>query len=254
MLVEQLVGVLLVGGIVLAEYEVFESLILIHQRQGVELVLPDDVVCFLERGVGVRGDQIFKLGHEFRDRSVQLHAADAVVAAGDDADQLAVGGAVLGDCDGGMSGLILELEDILEGLVRADIGIAGDKARLVALDSGHHCSLILNRLGTINKGDAALFCQRNRHLVVRNRLHDCGNQRDIQRQGAFFLSLFEFDQWGLQADICRDALGGRIAWNQQVLAKSVGRFTKIKRHKLNSPYFIILACGLKKVVFLIIIL
>ncbi len=42
--VEQLVGVLLVLRVVLAEHHIDQMLLLVNQRQGVELVLPDDVV------------------------------------------------------------------------------------------------------------------------------------------------------------------------------------------------------------------
>src|SRR5699024_6314280 len=47
-LVEQLERIFLMRIIVLAEYHVYQMLILIYQRQGVELMIPDDIVCFLE--------------------------------------------------------------------------------------------------------------------------------------------------------------------------------------------------------------
>lgn len=43
-------GVLLVLGVVLAEDEVEQVVVFIHDGQRVELVLPDDVVSLLERG------------------------------------------------------------------------------------------------------------------------------------------------------------------------------------------------------------
>jgi hypothetical protein len=49
--VEELVRVRLVGVVVLAEDEGDEVLILVDDRQLVELVLPDDIVCGLERRV-----------------------------------------------------------------------------------------------------------------------------------------------------------------------------------------------------------
>ena len=44
-LVQQLVGILLVGIVVLAEDDILQVTLGIHQRQGVDLVVPDDVVA-----------------------------------------------------------------------------------------------------------------------------------------------------------------------------------------------------------------
>ena len=48
--VQQFERVGLVAVIVLAEHQVFEVLLLVHERQGVELVVPDDVVGLFEGG------------------------------------------------------------------------------------------------------------------------------------------------------------------------------------------------------------
>ncbi len=49
-LVQQLVDVLLVGVIVLAEHHILQVAFLIDERQGVDLVVPDDVVAVMQAG------------------------------------------------------------------------------------------------------------------------------------------------------------------------------------------------------------
>ena len=93
--------------IVLAENQVKQVLIPVDNGQGVELVLPDDVVGFLEGGTLLGIDEGSKRRHELADRLVGGHAADPVVTAGDDAQQRAVGSAVVGDRNGGMAGAFL---------------------------------------------------------------------------------------------------------------------------------------------------
>lgn len=45
-------------GVVLAENEVAQAVVLIHNGQSVELVLPNDVVGLLERGGGGSSDEL----------------------------------------------------------------------------------------------------------------------------------------------------------------------------------------------------
>lgn len=87
LVVQQLRGVLLVLLVVLAEHEVQQAAVGIHDRQGVELMLPDDVVCFLQRRLRWRGDELFQRRHERADLLAAVHAGDAVIAARNDAEQ-----------------------------------------------------------------------------------------------------------------------------------------------------------------------
>ena len=80
--------------------------------------------------------------------------------------------------------------------VRADVGIADDKARLIALDAGDHRGLALDGLRAVDKGNAALLGQGDGHLVVGNRLHDGGDQRDVRMDRAGLLALAELDDRG----------------------------------------------------------
>ena len=64
-------GVLLVLGVVLAEDEVEQVTLLVDDGQGVELVIPDDVVGLLQGGRGGGGDELFARGHELAHRQVR---------------------------------------------------------------------------------------------------------------------------------------------------------------------------------------
>src|SRR5699024_8879698 len=102
--VQQLVGVLLVGVVVLAEDEVFQASFLVHQGQGVVRVVPDDVVAVVQGGVLGGGDQVAHGGQEGGQRRVVGGVVDPVAAGGHDAHQPGAGGAVVGDGDGGVAG------------------------------------------------------------------------------------------------------------------------------------------------------
>ena len=161
------------GGVILPEHYVGQPLILGYQGQGVELVLPDNIVGFLQSGAFAGADQLFKGCHEAVDLFAGIHPGYPVVPAGDKAQELAVGGTILSDRHSGVAGPFLQLQHVRQGGVRPDIGVAGDKAGLVALDPGDHGGLALHALGAVDKGDAALLCQGDCHPIIRNRLHDC---------------------------------------------------------------------------------
>ena len=217
-------------GVVLAEHHIDQVLAVVDQRERIELVLPDDVVGDLQRGIGRRRDELVKRRHEFGNGGIGAHAADAVIAAGDDAQQLAFCGTVLGHGNGGVTGLFLQSKDISQRRVGTDVGIGLDKARLIALDASDHGRLVLDGLRAVDEGDAALRGQGNGHFVVGNRLHDRGYHRDIHGQGALFFALAIFHQRGFEAHIGRNALRRGITGNQQVFAESAARLGIIKRH------------------------
>ena len=233
-LVEQLVDVLLVGVIVLAENHILQMAFHIDERQGVDLVVPDDVVAVMQAGGGGGRDQLVQRGHELGDLEVHRHAGQAVVAAGHDAQQLAVGGAVVGDSDGGVTGAGLEVEHIAQGSLRGQVGVGGDKALLVGLDAADHIGLLLNGLGAVDEGDTALLGQGNRQLLTGDGLHDGGDHRDVHFQRAGFLALAVLDQRGFQADSRRDTLRGGVAGDQQIFTKGTGRLGKIICHNTRS--------------------
>ena len=166
MIVEDLVGIILVLGVVLAENKVKQSACGVNYGQGIELVIPDYIVCLLERGALGSGDELFKRSHELGNGGGKLHARNAVVAAGNYAEKLAGGRAVLGDGHGGVAVALFKLEHILERCVGGDVRSAGNKACLVAFYASHHCRLVLYRLRAVYERYAALLCQRYGHSVV----------------------------------------------------------------------------------------
>ena len=178
----------------------------------------------MQGGVFRGRDQLFDGGHEGGDGGVIGGVVDAVIAGGHDAQQLAVGGAVGGDGNGGVASAGLQLQHIVQGGRRGQIGVRDDITGLIALDAADHRCLVLNALGAIDKGNAALACQRNRQLVAGDCLHDGTDHGDVHFQRAFFLALAVLDQRGLQADRRGDILRRRIAGDQQVLTKGAGRF------------------------------
>ena len=110
--VEHFIRVFLMGVVVFAEYEAIEAAVFIEDRQGIDLVVPDDVIGFGEGDAVIGFDKFVDRGHEVFDLFALVHAAYAVVSGGNDAYHFAVGGAVFRDGDGGVTGLCFEGEDV----------------------------------------------------------------------------------------------------------------------------------------------
>ena len=168
------------GVVVLAENKISELALGVDYRQGVELVVPDYIIGFLERG-GVRsGDELFEGSHERRNFLVAGHAADAVVSARNYADKPAVCRAVLGHGDSGVAVSLLERDNVVESGVGSDVRVADDEARLEILCSCDHCRLVLDALRAEDERYAAFFCERNGESLAGDGLHDGGNHRDVE--------------------------------------------------------------------------
>ena len=178
--IEQLVGVGLVAVVVLAEDDAHKVIVVVDDRQSVELVVPDDVVGNLEADVLVAHDKLLTRGHELGDLLLVVIAAGAIVTAGDDAQELALGSAIVGDRHGGVAGLLLELDDLLHGHVGGQRGIGLNETSLVILNGLNHSSLGLRGLRTVNEGQATLGSERDTHVDARDGLHDGGNHGDVQ--------------------------------------------------------------------------
>jgi len=165
--------------VVLAEDHITQALVFVHQRQHVQFRFPNDVVGLGKGEVGVRVNEAVKGRHEFRDRRVHRHARDTIVAARDDAEELARRLAVFGYGHRGVARLGFELQHFAEGRRWLDIGIAGDEAGFIAFDTAHHLCFLLRRLGAVDEGHAAFLCESDGHGVVGNGLHDGRDHRDI---------------------------------------------------------------------------
>ena len=166
--------------VVLAENDAHEVIVVVDDRQGVELVIPDDVVGNLEADVLIANDELLTRGHELGDLLLVVIAAGAIVTAGDNTQKLTLGSAIVGDRHGGVTGLLLELDDLLHGHVGSQRGIGLNEAGLVILDGLDHSGLGLGALGTVNEGQATLGSERDTHVDARDGLHDGGNHGDVQ--------------------------------------------------------------------------
>ena len=227
--IEQLVGVSLVAVVVLAEDNAHQVIVVVDNGQGVELVVPDDVVSDLEADVLVAHDELLTRGHKLGDLCLVIIAAGAIVTAGDDAQELTLGSAVVGDRHSGVTGLLLELDDLLHGHVGGQSGIGLNEASLVILDGLDHSGLGLGALGTENEGQAALGSERDTHVDARDGLHDSGNHGDVQGD-CRLLTALKAGQRRLKRDVVRNALRGRVTRDQQILRKRVGLTGKERSH------------------------
>ena len=166
--------------VVLAEDDAHEVIVVVDDGQGVELIVPDDVVSNLEADVLVAHDELLTRGHELGDLRLVVIATGAIVTAGDDAQELTLRSAVVGNRHGGVTGLLLELDDLLHGHIGGQRGIGLNEAGLVILDGLDHSGLGLGALGTVNEGQATLGSERDTHVDARDGLHDGGNHGDVQ--------------------------------------------------------------------------
>ena len=193
-------------------------------------MVPDDVVGRLQRGAVRSHHQLLARGHEVGHLLVQRHAGEPVVALGHDAEQFAVGAAVVGDGHGGVPVLLLQGHHLLERHVRREVRIGSDEAGLVVLYAGHHGGLVFDGLVAVDERQAALGGERYGHLVVGDGGHDGRHHGHGKGERAVLLALAVLHQRGLQADARRDAVGRRVARNQQVLVECAGRFIEIVGH------------------------
>ena len=227
--VEQLVGVGLMAIVVLAENDAHKVIIVVDDRQSVELVVPDDVVGNLEANVLVAHDELLTRGHELGDLRLVVIATGTIVTAGDDAQELTLRSAVVGNRHGGVTGLLLELDDLLHGHVGGQRRIGLNETGLVILDGLDHSGLGLGALGTIDEGQATLGSERDTHVDARDGLHDGGNHGDVQGD-CRLLTALKAGQRRLKRDVVGDALRGRVTRDQQILRKRVGLTGKERSH------------------------
>ena len=197
LIVEDLVRIFLVRIIVFAEHEIEQMIVFIHNRKLVQLVLPNDVVASRQIIAQMADNQLFARRHEFADRLIRIYMADAIVAARQHAQQPAVCRTIIGNSHRTVTSLIKKIQHLGNRRIRADIGITRNKASLIIFDTGDHGCLRRNRLRSVDEGYAAFFCQRNCKLIVRYRLHNRRNHRDVKLQRRF-LSLAETDKRRLQ--------------------------------------------------------
>ena len=210
--VQQLQGIFLVSCIVLAEYHVQQTAFIINDGQSVQLLFPNDIVSLLQGGILTSNDHLVNRSHKVANLGGTVHAAGTIVTAGNDTFQLAVNGAIAGYSHGGVTGALLQSQDISQSAVRTNVRIAANKACTMCLYASNHSCLVLNGLGAIDEGNAALFGQSNCQLFTGNSLHDCRYHGDIHGDGRF-LTFFKLYERSAQIYIRRNAFFRGITRN-----------------------------------------
>ena len=195
------------GCIIFTEYHVKKTAFVINNRQGIQLVFPNDIVSFLQGGFCRGGNHFADRSHKILNFSVKVHTAYTVVTAGNDTFQSAVYGAVAGNS--AVSGFFFQCNNVSQRAVRADVGITAYETCTVSFYSFNHCSFVFDGLRAINKGNAAFFRKCNCHFIIGYGLHNSRNQRNVHGNSRFF-AFFEFYQRSSQINICRNAFAGRI--------------------------------------------
>ena len=231
MLVEHLEGIRLVLVVVLAEHQVLKVVVFVDERQRVELVVPDDVVCKLERSVLRRHDELLARCHDLRHLCIERHAGQAVIALGHDSQQLAMRLGTFGHGHRRMAGPLEQLDHLGQRHIGRQVGVGHHETRLVIFDAGDHGRLIFDRLRAVDEGHAAFGGKGDGHLVIRHRLHDCGHHGDVQADSRLLFATAIFNERRLQADVLGNGLFGRVPWNKQVLVECAGRFLEIVSHR-----------------------
>lgn len=119
--------------VVLAEHHIQQSALVVENGNRIEFVIPDDVVCLDKRCVLGRGDELFKRSHKLFDFEIGTHAADAIVAACDHAQQFAVGCTVVSDGDCVVSLACNKSKHVGKRVVGREIAVGHDETCLVVL-------------------------------------------------------------------------------------------------------------------------
>ena len=178
--VKQLLRIFLMLGVVLAEDKIAEPVLIVNDGERVQLIVPDYIICLFERGVRRRGDKACAGRHELRHLEIGGHTGYAVVSSGNDTEQVAVVRTVVGDGDSTVTVAFDKREHISQRIIGGKVGVAYNKACLVALYARYHGSLILNALRTVDKGHSSLTCERYCHPVIGYRLHHSRHKRYVE--------------------------------------------------------------------------
>ena len=159
---------------VLDRDESFEIEVLVDEGQLLDAMLAEDLLRLLERGADGRGDEVV-LCHALADRLGHVRL-EPEVAVGDDADQLAS----LGHGHAADAELAHQVLRVREGMLGAEMEGIGDDAVLAALDLVDLLRLVFDRHVFVDDADAAFACDRDRELILGDRVHRCAEQRNVE--------------------------------------------------------------------------
>ena len=192
------------GQVIFTEYHVKQTAFFINDGKGVQFVIPNDVVSFLQSGFFASNNQFINRSHKFFNFGVRIHTARTVVTASNETFQFAINGTVGSNSNSGVTSAFFQSEDVSQSAIRTDIGITSYETCAMAFNTSNHCSFVFDSLRTINKGNAAFFGKSNSEFFARYGLHDCGNHGDVHGDSRLF-TFFEFYQRSTQVNISRNA-------------------------------------------------
>ena len=155
--------------------EALEVEVRIHNGKLLDLVLPQDLLCFLQRNA-LRSSHQILMGHDLGDGTAEIRFK-LHIPVGDDANQLPIL-----HTDGNTRDLVLahQVVRILKGIVGSQIEGVGDNAVFRALFHVHLLDLLFNGHVLVDDTDTALSGHGNGHLILGNGVHSRRKQRDVQ--------------------------------------------------------------------------
>ena len=130
--------------IVFSENETNEAVILIYDRELVQLMVPDDVVGFFKSSSLTGNDELFERCHELGDLCLRIHTGNTVVTGGNDTEKLSVGLTVLGNRECTVVRSLTKLDDLFHGIVRGKVTVGNNNSGLILLYFPDHLALGLH--------------------------------------------------------------------------------------------------------------
>ena len=181
------------GIVILTEDKIHQFLFFIHQWKTVDLMLPDNIVGFFQRGFLSCINKILKFRHKFCNRHITPHSCHAIVLVCYKTQKLSVCLSIFCNRYSRMSCLFCNIQNIAKCHIRRYIGITHYKACTVSLNLANHLCLFVNWLRAINEGHTSFLCQSDCKTVIRYGLHDCRHHRNVNGK-CRLLSFFKFHQ------------------------------------------------------------
>ena len=103
------------GIIILAEYKADQVTVLIDNRKGVELIIPDKVIRLFKGGILSCGNKLISWGHKLRYQLRAIIARRAIVTRGNNTYELTARSAVISDRHGGVTSLLFKIKHVTKG-------------------------------------------------------------------------------------------------------------------------------------------
>ena len=103
------------GIIILAEYKADQMAVLIDNRKGVELIVPDKVICLFKGGILSCSNKLISRGHKLRNKLRAIIARRTIITRGNNTYELTARSAVISDRHGGVTSLLFKVKHLTKG-------------------------------------------------------------------------------------------------------------------------------------------